>query len=79
MAPWARALDLPCCWRPPACPELHPMESLWRPRQPQVAANRCEPTLDRLAQRAMDWLEDQTPTGRLRDAGVRSKNFWLPT
>ena len=79
IAPLARVLDIHFCWLPTACPELNPIEHLWRPLKQQVAANRCEPTIDRLAQRAVDWLDDQTPTGRLRYAGVLSRNFCLPT
>ena len=79
IAPLAQALNIHFCWLPTACPELNPIEHLWRPLKQQVAANRCEPTIDRLAQRAMDWLDAQTPTDRLRYAGTRSKNFWLPT
>lgn len=79
IAPLAQELDIHFCWLPTACPELNPVEHLWRPLKQQVTANRCEPNLDRLAQRAVDWLDDQTPTTRLRYAGTLSKNFWLPT
>jgi transposase len=61
-------------------PELMPLEDLWRGAKAVVAANRCYPTIDEAATRAVAWLDGQTPEERLRRCGLRSPKFdWLPT
>jgi hypothetical protein len=64
---------------PTACPELNPVEGLWRHAKGRVLAN--EPTPDLLAslERVCDDLLIMSDTARLRLAGVMSGNFWLPT
>lgn len=45
-----------------------------------VAANRCAPNLDELAQQAMAWLAALSPYDRLRCSGLLSlKVQWLST
>jgi len=45
-----------------------------------VAANRAYADVDELAQRAVGWLDDHTPTDLLRLSGLQSSKFdWLPT
>lgn len=61
-------------------PELNPCEDLWRPLKATVAANRCYPAVDDLADRALTWLDGLAPADVLRYAGLTSSKFdWLPT
>jgi transposase len=75
----ARALGVELRFLPAACPELSPVEGLWRHVKGRVLAK--EPTPDLLAslERACDELLMMSGTKRLRLAGVLSGNFWLPT
>lgn len=76
----ATAAGLTLVYLPFRSPELNPCEDLWRPLKATVAANRCYPSVDELAARALAWLDDQSPEDRLRRAGLRSSKFdWLPT
>jgi len=61
-------------------PELMPLEDLWRGLKQTVAANRCYPSLDDLAARALAWLDEMRASERLRRCGLSSSKFdWLPT
>jgi transposase len=61
-------------------PELMPLEDLWRGLKAVVAANRCYPTLEELAERAVDWLTAMSNEDRRRSCGFHSSKFdWLPT
>lgn len=61
-------------------PELMPLEDLWRGLKQTVAANRCYASLDDLTGRAVAWLDDMTPTDRLRRCGFEASKFdWLST
>jgi hypothetical protein len=64
---------------PTACPELNPVEGLWRHAKGRVLANEPTPDLGVSIRRVMDELLGMPPTERLRLAGVLSGNFWLPT
>lgn len=60
-------------------PELMPLEELWRGLKATVAANRCYPTLEELAERTVAWLDDMPDAERLRRCGLHSSKFdWLP-
>ena len=57
-----------------------PLEELWRGLKATVAANRCYPSLDELAERAQEWLEGMSDEDRLRRCGFQTSKFdWLPT
>lgn len=61
-------------------PELMPLEELWRGLKQTVAANRCYPSLDELAERALTWLTTMSESERLRRCGLTSSKYqWLPT
>ncbi len=61
-------------------PELMPLEELWRGLKQTVAANRCYPSLDALAERALTWLTTMSESERLRRCGLTSSKYqWLPT
>ena len=64
---------------PTACPELNPLEGLWREIKGRVLSNEPTPDLDASLRRALDHLEGMTGRQRLGTAGVLSGAFWLPT
>ena len=64
---------------PTACPELNPVEGLWRHVKGRVMANEPTPDLTASLDRVYDELFQMTNTQRLQLAGVLSGNFWLPT
>lgn len=64
---------------PTACPELNPVEGLWRHAKGRVLANEPTPDLGDSLGRVCEELFEMSGTERLRLAGVLSGNFWLPT
>jgi transposase len=64
---------------PTACPELNPVEGLWRHVKGRVLANEPTPDLDDSLDRVCEELFEMTRAERRRLAGVLSGNFWLPT
>ena len=75
----AKALGVEVRLLPTACPELNPLERLWRLLKGRVLANEPTPDLDESLRRAFDHLAGMTPRQRLQAAGVLSGSFWLPT
>jgi len=76
----ATAAGITIAFLPFRSPELMPLEDLWRGLKTTVAANRCYPSLDDLAGRALDWLDGMSDEDRLRRCGLRTSKFdWLPT
>jgi len=75
----ARALGIELRFLPTACPELNPVEGIWRHLKGRVPANEPTPDLDASVHRAFDDLRAMTGEERLPLAGVPSGNFWLPT
>jgi transposase len=75
----ARELGVELRFLPAACPELNPVEGLWRHAKGRVLANEPTPDLMASLERACDELLLMSSTERLRLAGVLSGNFWLPT
>jgi transposase len=76
----AREVGITVAFLPFRSPELMPLEDLWRGLKATVAANRCYPTLEELAQRALDWLDAMSDDDRLRRCGFHASKFdWLPT
>jgi transposase len=75
-----REMGITLAFLPFRSPELMPLEDLWRGLKATVAANRCYPSLDELAARAVDWLTAMSEEDRLRRCGFHSSKFdWLPT
>ena len=64
---------------PTACPELNPVEGVWRRAKGRVLANEPTPDLGDSLGRVCGELFEMSGTERLRLAGVLSGNFWLPT
>lgn len=75
----ARELKIELRWLPVACPELNPMEGLWRDVKGKVLANNVWESMDERTERACEYILSLSPKERLRKAGVLSKNFWLGT
>ncbi len=76
----ARAAGIELAFLPFRSPELMPLEDPWRGLTGEVAANRCYPSVDALAERAVAWLAGLSNEDRLRRCGLRSSKFdWLPT
>ena len=76
----AQAVGITLAFLPFRSPELMPLEDLWRGLKATVAANRCYPSLEELAARAVAWLDAMSAEDRLRSCGLHSSKFdWLPT
>jgi DDE superfamily endonuclease len=75
----ARELGVEVRFLPTACPELNPLERLWRVLKGRALANEPTPDLDVSMRRAFEHLQAMTPRQRLKAAGVMSGAFWPPT
>lgn len=73
----AAQLNIRMLWLPKRCPELNPMDHLWRAPKQNVSANRQTPTIDVAVERVMRYVERLTPRTALLKAGVLSRRFWL--
>jgi hypothetical protein len=73
----AAELDIRLLWLPTRCPELNPMDHLWRAPKEKVSANRQDLTIERAVERFLRYLRRLTPRAALRKAGVLSRRFWL--
>lgn len=73
----AKKLGIELRWLPVACPDLDPVDDLWRHVKQDVLANEGTPDLDVSLARACEYILSLTPEERLRKAGVLSGNFWL--
>ena len=58
----AAAAGITLAFLPFRSPELMPLEELWRGLKQTVAANRCYPSLEELAERALAWLDAMSET-----------------
>lgn len=73
----AQSLGIELRWLPKACPELNPVDHLWRHLKRDILANEPLPDLEATLKRAWSYLADFSPAERLRKAGVLSGRFWL--
>lgn len=73
----AAELGLELRWLPKACPELNPVDHLWRHLKKDILANEPTPNLEATLKRAWSYLNDLSPRARLQKAGILSGNFWL--
>jgi transposase len=72
----ARALGIQLRWLPTACPELNPVDHLWRHVKDFLANEAC-PKVAKSVERAAAYVLNLKPQERLRKAGILSPNFWL--
>ena len=68
----ASELGIETRWLPVACPELNPVDHLWRHVKQDVLANEPTPDLDTSVGYACQYIFGLTPQQRLRKAGVLS-------
>jgi len=75
----AASMKIELLFLPKQCPELNPMDHLWRHAKGVVSANRQYGDIDQQAAAAEDWFLWLSPHEAKRKAGMLSKNFWLLT
>jgi len=73
----AKDLGIPLRWLPTACPELNPVDHLWRHLKNDILANEPLPDLETTLKLACSYLNQLSPFECLRKAGVLSGHFWL--
>lgn len=73
----AHQLSIQLRWLPTACPELNPVDHLWRDVTQNALANEPTPKLADYIQHAQEYVTALSRHERLRKAGVFSENFWL--
>lgn len=73
----AGRLDIGLMWLPTQCPELNPVDHLWRELKRLIAANRQFRTIDEEAAYAERWFLGLTEHQALRKAGILAESFWL--
>lgn len=73
----AADLDIRLLWLPKRCPELNPMDHVWRSVKRDVCANHQDTNVDMTAARVLRYLRRLTPRSALVKAGTRSARFWL--
>jgi transposase len=73
----AGRLGIGLLWLPTQCPELNPVDHLWRELKRLVAANRQFRTIDEEAGYAERWFLGLTARQALRKAGILADGFWL--
>ena len=66
-------------WLPVACPELNPVEGLWRWLKGTVLCNFQPKSFCDTIDTAIAAVKELTPRQILKKAGVLSQNFWLRT
>jgi hypothetical protein len=73
----AARLNIRLLWLPTQCPELNPVDHLWRELKRLVAANRQFRTIDAEVGFAENWFLGLTARTALRKAGILAEDFWL--
>lgn len=72
----ARRLGIELRWLPTACPELNPVDHLWRHVKDFLANEAC-PKVAEAVERASAYVLKLSRHERLRKAGILSPDFWL--
>jgi transposase len=73
----ARSFGIQLVWLPVRCPELNPMDHLWRHGKERICANRQYGSIAELVHRFLHYLEGLAVEETLRKAGVLSEDYWL--
>jgi hypothetical protein len=73
----AAALNIKLRWLPRQCPQLNPVDHLWRGLKNELAANRQFASIQDQLRHAENWVRALRPTQTLRKAGLLSQNGWL--
>jgi transposase len=69
--------EMELLWLPKQCPELNGMDHLWGKAKTAVAANYPFASVDELAKRFIDWVQQLSPRRAKLLAGILSPQFWL--
>ncbi len=75
----AASLGIELRWLPTACPELNPVEGIWRWLKGTILCNFQPKNFSDTIETAVDAVTELTPRQLLTKAGVLSQNFWLRT
>jgi transposase len=73
----AAQLGITLIWLPPRCPQLNPLDRLWKCAKQKVCANRQYRSIDEQEDRFIEYLRGLSAQEALRKAGLLSQNFWL--
>jgi transposase len=73
----AQELGIELVWLPKQCPNLNPVEHLWRELKGRLAANRQFETIEEELREAEAWMQQLTRQQTYRKAGLCSPTFWL--
>jgi hypothetical protein len=73
----ARKLEIRLVWLPVRCPELNPVDHLWRHGKERVCANRQYDTIEEQVHHFLHYLEGLSVEETLRKAGILSADYWL--
>jgi hypothetical protein len=73
----ARALRMELRWLPTACPELNPVDHLWRHLKRDVLGNCGLQKVTTALDRALVYLQNLSPEERRRKAGLLAPGCWL--
>ena len=75
----AAAMNIELRWLPTACPELNPVEDIWRWLKGTILCNHQPDNFADTVDTALTALQELTPHQARTKAGILSQNFWLPT
>lgn len=75
----AADLGIELRWLPTACPELNPVEGLWRWPKGAVLCNHQPDNFQQTVGRAVDALREINNRETLRNAAILSQNSWMAT
>jgi transposase len=64
-------------WLPVRCPELNPVDHLWRHGKERICANRQYGSIAELVHHFLHYLEGLSVEETLRKAGVLAEDYWL--
>jgi len=73
----AAELKIELLWLPIRCPELNPLERLWRTTKSRVCANRQYESLEEQVNSFLEFVQHLSSEESLSTSGVLSPNFWL--
>src|SRR5271167_1480675 len=73
----ANGFGIQLVWLPVRCPELNPMDHLWRHGKERICANRQYESIEEHVHRFLHYLEGLSVEETLRKAGVLSEDYWL--
>jgi hypothetical protein len=64
-------------WLPKRCPELNPIEALWRQGKDVISANKQYADIDEQVERFVGYLSALSSREVLQISGIRSEHSWL--